>query len=250
MLGRQHLMLSIATVSAILVPFLQSSEAFVFTMFIGAAIGSLIPDIDAPDAAVFHQDIQGLNGDFGNAVNNIVGPILPVFGYTTKYAIYKPAVKVFEFFTSDEYSFEEKHRTFSHSFLGVFTMTAVTGIYMIPFLLLLELFAPLYLLAFLLAYMTGAFLHMLEDSCTKTGIAWNSPFSSTKLKGQISTGKDIKKPRYFLYYLGGLAVTVYLISGSSQYNIPAFALSAGSFLLLSISWLIFVKIVAKGEIVR
>lgn len=243
-------MLSVATVSVILVPYLQTAENFVFTMFIGAAIGSLIPDIDAPDAAVFHQDIRGLNGDFGEAVNNIVGPILPLFGYTTKFAIYKPAVIILDFFTSDDYSFEEKHRTFSHSFLGVFTMTAVTGLYMIPILIMLELFAPLYLLAFLFAYMIGAFLHMLEDSCTVTGIAWNSPFSNTKLKGQISTGKDIKKPRYFLYWLGGLAITVFLVSGSSQYNITLPVLSAGSLLILGLSWLVFVKGVAKAELVN
>jgi membrane-bound metal-dependent hydrolase YbcI (DUF457 family) len=250
MLGRQHLMLSVATVSIIMAPFLENHSTFVLVMFAGAGIGSLIPDIDAPDAAVFHQDLRGLNSDFGQAVNNLIGPVLPYFGYTTKYGIYKPAVKAFDFLTSEDYSFEEKHRTFSHSFLGVFTMTAVTGLYLTPLLLLVELFAPLYLLAFLSAYMTGAFLHMLEDSCTKTGIAWNSPFSETKLKGQISTGKDIKKPRYFLYWLGGLTATTFYLATSTQHSIQLPLLTAGAILVAGLSWLIFFKIICKGELVR
>ena len=250
MLGRQHLMLSVATVSVFLAPYFEGYESFVIVMFIGAGVGSLIPDVDAPDAAVFHQDIRGLKGDFGKAVNNLIAPILPAFGYTTKYTIYKPAVKVFDFFTSEDYSFQEKHRTFSHSFLGVFTMTTITGLYMIPLLIITEMFAPLYLLAFLFAYMTGAFLHMLEDSCTKTGIAWNSPFSDTKLKGDISTGKDIEKPRYFLFWLGGLTGIAFYLGHSTQYSITHPVLTSGSLLAVGISWLVFVKFVAKAKIER
>ncbi|MFB6115765.1 MAG: hypothetical protein ABEK04_05795, partial [Candidatus Nanohalobium sp.] len=92
MLGRQHLMLSVATVSVVLAPYLESAEGFVIVMLLGTGIGSLIPDVDAQDAAVFHNDIRGLNGDVGDTVNNFIGPLLPAFGYTTKYAIYKPAV--------------------------------------------------------------------------------------------------------------------------------------------------------------
>ena len=250
MLGRQHLMLSVATVSVLLAPFLDSHSGFVLVMFAGAGIGSLIPDIDAQDAAVFHQDLRGLNSEFGQAVNNLIGPILPYFGYTTKYAIYKPAVKFFDFFTPEKYSFQEKHRTFSHSYLGVFTMTAVTGLYLTPVLIFLDLFSPVYLIAFLFSYMVGAFLHMLEDSCTITGIAWNSPFSNTKLKGQISTGKDIKKPRYFLYWLGGLTGLTFYLGTTQQYQISMIALTAASIITVSLSWLVFFRIICRGELIR
>ena len=247
-LGRQHLMISVATVSVVLAPFLETAEGYVITAFIGVGIGALIPDVDAQDAAIFHENIRGLNGDVGEAVNNFLGPMLPYFGYATKYAIYKPAVTIFDFLTSDKYSFQEKHRTFSHSFLGVFTMTAVTGLYLTAILILLEIFAPLYLIVFLLSYMSGAFLHMLEDSCTVTGIAWNSPFSETKLKGQISTGKDIKKPRYFLYTLGALTASSFYIS--AEYTIYMPVVVIGSIIAVILSWLIFAKFIAKVEIKR
>jgi membrane-bound metal-dependent hydrolase YbcI (DUF457 family) len=239
-------MISVATVSALILPFLQTAEGFVMVIFAGAAIGSLIPDVDAQDAAVFHENIRGLNGEFGEIVNKMIGPLLPIFGFTTKYAIYKPAVIAFDFFT--EYEFQEKHRTFSHSFLGVFTMTLMTGLYMIPVLIIAELFAPVYLLAFLTAYMAGAFLHMLEDSCTKTGIEWNSPFSDTKLKGDISTGKDVKKPRYFLYYLG--LVAFFSFMGSVEYGIPLWQVTGGTVIALAFGWLVFMKAVAKVELDR
>lgn len=248
MLGRQHLMLSVATATIFLVPYLEEAQSLVLVMFVGAGIGSLIPDVDAPDAAIFHDDLRGLNDDFGEAVNNIVGPFLPVFGYTTKFLIYKPAIKFFDIFVFDKYSFQEKHRSFSHSILGVTTMTVITGVYMIPVLLILELFAPLFLLGFLVAYAFGAFLHMLEDSATKTGIAWNSPFSDIKLKGQVSTGKDIKKPRYFLYYLGGLACLTFFVSSSSQYKVADPIITGISLLVVMLSWLIFMKGVAHANI--
>lgn len=240
-------MISVATVSVLILPYLQVDQSFVIVAFLGASIGSLVPDVDANDAAIFHDDVRGLNGDIGEMINNFVSPILPFFGYGTKFLIYKPSVAVFDLFT--DYSFEEKHRAFSHSILGVLTMTTVTGIYLIPILLFIDLFNPLYLSAFLFAYMIGAFLHMLEDSCTKTGIKWNTPFSDTKIKGEISTGKDYKKPHYFLYYLGILVAATFMLS-TSDFNIPLYALTAGSLAALIFSWFVFMKAIAKVEVVR
>lgn len=240
-------MLTVATVSIFILPYADTASGLVMVMFAGAGIGSLIPDVDAQDAAIFHENIRGLNGDFGQAVNNALGPLLPVFGYTTKYLIYKPAVFIFDEFLFEDYSFQEKHRTFSHSFLGVLTMTLITGIYMIPVLIVFQLFAPLYLLAFLFAYAAGAFLHMLEDSCTKTGIAWNSPFSKTKLKGEISTGKDIKKPRYFLLYLGGLAFAAFYLGSSDDFAFSDPVITAGTLFIVPLSWLLFMKGTAKVQ---
>jgi membrane-bound metal-dependent hydrolase YbcI (DUF457 family) len=248
MLGRKHLLLSIATVSVIIAPHVQTNKVFVFTILIGTAIGSLIPDVDASDAAIFHRDIKGLNGRTGKMFKTLVGPILPVFGYTTKYLIYKPAVKTLDLTSPSNYGFEEEHRAFSHSILGITTMTALTGIYITPILIAINLFAPLLLITFLLSYMTGAFLHILQDSCTKTGITWNQPFSKTKLQGQLTTGKNNKKTKYLLYLLTALAITVFLISSTS--NIPQKALSAASTVSLGFSWFFFVKIIAKAEIVK
>ncbi len=239
-------MLTVATAAVVLAPLLEMYPGFVLVMFIGAGIGSLIPDVDAEDAAVFHQNIRGLNGDIGKAVNNSIGPLLPYFGYSTKYLIYKPAVKIFDFVTPEKYGFQEKHRTFTHSFLGVFTMTGLTGVYLTPILILLDLFNPVFLAAFLAAYMLGAFLHMVQDSCTKTGIAWNSPFSQWKLKGSLSTGKDIRKPRFFLIWLGFTSLASFYLS--QVYQLELILSVLGSVFLIVLSWLVFMKLVSKVEL--
>lgn len=241
-------MLSVATVAIFVFPWVQQAQSMVLVALLGAGIGSLVPDVDAEDAAVFHDDIRGLNGDVGTAVNNMIGPLLPIFGHVTKHLIYRPAVFLFDRVVFDGYSFEDRHRTFSHSFLGVFTMTAITGLYMAPVLMMGDVFAPLFVAVFLLSYMAGAFLHMLEDSCTKTGIAWNSPFSKTKLKGNISTGKDIKKPRYFLYYLGILAAGAFYFGSSTQYSFTSLQVTGIALAVVPLSWLVFMKGVARVKI--
>ncbi|MFB6100423.1 MAG: metal-dependent hydrolase [Candidatus Nanohalobium sp.] len=237
MLGRQHLMLSAATAAALAAPFIEHT-GLALTFFTGACIGSLIPDVDAHDAAIFHRDLKGLNHGTGRMLNNFIGPALPFFGYTTKYLIYIPAVKFYNFLFSD-YSFHGEHRSFSHSVLGIFTMTALTGVYIISTLAVLQVFIPLYVGAFLLAYMTGAFLHMLQDSCTKTGIAWNSPFSKTKLKGRLKTGKSRLKPRMFFTYLATVAGITFYLGSIPSYTLSSVGLAVQTVLLLGASWLVF-----------
>ena len=247
MLGRQHLMLTLATTAVLLTPLLEEYPGFVAVMFFGAGVGSLIPDVDAEDAAVFHSDIKGLNGELGKAVNSSIGPFLPYFGYSTKYLIFKPAVKVFDLVTPSRYRFQEKHRTFTHSIIGVLTMTALTGLYLSPVLIVLKIFNPFYLAAFLAAYMFGAFLHMVQDSCTKTGIKWNSPFSDWKLYGDLSTGKDIRKPRFFLTWLiFASPVSIYIVH-VNDFGVLNSVLLAVSFVCLS--WLAFMKFVSGVEFV-
>ncbi|WP_414838301.1 metal-dependent hydrolase [Candidatus Nanosalina sp. VS9-1] len=242
MLGRQHLMLSVATATVLLIPFIQSYQGFVLVAFVGTAIGSLIPDVDAADASVFHRHIRGLDSEPGKAVGSFIGPVLPVFGYTTKYMIYRPLVWLFNLF-SVNYSFHDSHRSFSHSIIGVFAMTSVTGLYISPVLMYLGFFSVPHLAVFLSAYAFGALLHMLEDSCTKSGIAWNEPFSSRKLKGDLTTGEDIRKPRILLYMLGGLTVPVFYLSFVSSRGLELFEVSLLSFALVSLAWIIFMAFV-------
>lgn len=239
-------MLSLATVSAVVIPLADVLGEYMIVVLLGAGIGSLIPDVDAEDAAVFHRNIRGINGDVGKFINFSIGSFLPYFGYTTKYLIYKPAVKTFNLITPKKYSFQEKHRSFTHSILGVLTMTAVTGIYLSILMTMAGITASVTLLIFLTAYMTGALLHMLQDSCTKTGIAWNSPFSRTKLKGQLKTGKDMKAPRYFLYWL--IVLNFASLYTTSYYSLTVIQSGVLSTAILGASWMIFVKIIAEARL--
>lgn len=210
MLGRQHFLLSTITGIVVVSPFIAAYKWLSLATLLGIAIGSLIPDIDASDATIFHTNVSGLHRSPGKLFNFLIGPIMPVFGYITKYLVYIPSVKALNLFT--DYSFEEGHRSFTHSLTGVGILTALTGFILYP--LVNELGLDLSFLYFFLAgYSSGAIMHMLQDSFTVSGIAWNQPFSTTKLKGKLKTGEDMWKPRYFTLILGFLApVNVYTVS--------------------------------------
>lgn len=251
MLGRHHLLLSVATVGLVVAPLFTTYPNVVLLAIAGCAIGSLVPDADSPDAAIFHPEVRGLKGSRGEALNAIA-PIFPAFGYTTKYLIYKPAVKLYDAFVFDQYDIEERHRGFLHSFLGLGTATVVTGVYLIVALLLLGLFSILHLAVFLAAYLAGAVLHLAEDSCTKTGIQWNFPFQDWEINGQLTTTARPEDTRYqngFLTILGVVAAGLFLLSAMYP-DFPAIALSITGAVLGAVLWLIFGRLVAKCRVVR
>ena len=234
MLGRQHLTLSVATATVVLGPFIRNEYAFAAATLLGVAIGSLIPDIDASDATVFHSGVKGIHGTPGKIFNDFVGPFLPLFGYLTKYMIYRPSVFLLNLF-SENYRFEDGHRSFTHSFIGVAVLTMATGVFLSP--LFIELGLNGFILLFFLAgYASGALLHMFQDSCTKTGIAWNQPFSAVRLKGELKTGEDNRRPRYF-------ALMLFMVAGlnlAGTYGVSNYSSVLVSGLLLSaVSWTFF-----------
>lgn len=234
MLGRQHFILSVATATVVMSPFFTDYYGFAIAAFLGVAIGSLIPDIDATDATVFHSGVKGLHRAPGKIFNDFIGPILPVFGYLTKYMIYKPSVFILNLF-SDNYRFEDGHRSFTHSLIGVSTMTAATGLLLAPLFIELGL-STVYLLYFLGGYAAGAILHVFQDSCTKTGIAWNQPFSTLRLKGELKTGESNRRPRYFALML--FLVALLNLAGSYSVSANLQVLFSG-ILLSAVSWTFF-----------
>ena len=235
MLGRQHLKLTVMTYTALITPFVQEYFIQALIGLVGVSIGSLIPDIDSVDAAVFHSNVKGL-GSPGIAFNDFIGPVLPFFAYISKYVIYKPVVHILNFLTP--YTFHERHRSFTHSITGVATLTVMTGLLIYLPLNYTDLSLAL-LPFFLAAYCGGALMHMVQDSCTKSGIAWNQPFSKFKLKGNLVTGKSVRRPKILLYTLTGLTV---LISYRSLMGNPIEETAKASILLTGITWSLFMII--------
>lgn len=92
MLGRHHLSLSVATVALVVFPLFTLYPNATLLALLGAAIGSLIPDADSPDAAIFHTEVRGMKKEGFSNLLNAAAVLNPVFGYATKYLIYKPAV--------------------------------------------------------------------------------------------------------------------------------------------------------------
>jgi membrane-bound metal-dependent hydrolase YbcI (DUF457 family) len=250
MLGRDHLLLSVATVSLILAPLFTLYPNAVLVALVGASIGSLIPDADSPDAAIFHTEVRGLRGSIGKVLNSF-GVLYPIFGYITKYLIYKPAVKFYDTVVFDEKTVVERHRGFLHSFLGLGTATVLTGVYLLPILYAVELFSVMLIGVFLLAYLVGSLLHLLEDSCTRSGIQWGYPLRQWRVRGRLKTTprlEDVIYQRVFILVLGGSVVVLFFLPsnypGISPMVFAAIGLFSGSIL-----WALFSRYAARCEVV-
>jgi membrane-bound metal-dependent hydrolase YbcI (DUF457 family) len=249
MLGRHHITLSVGTVAVVVLPLFMLYPIPVLIILTGTAIGSLIPDADSPDAAIFHSEVKGLTGGYSNLIN-VVAILNPVFGFGTKYLIYKPAVRFYDSVVFDEYGIKEDHRGFLHSFLGVGTATMLTGVYTLSVLVFLDLLWFTGLGLFLFGYLVGALLHLLEDSCTKSGIQWNYPFQSWKLRGEISTTarpEDMAYQRGLLTVLGVGSLGMFF-APTVTFDIPIIAfvlLGVGG---VSLCWGIFTIRFAKCSV--
>ena len=249
MLGRHHLSLSVGTAALIILPIFPAFPIAALLAFVGTAIGSLIPDADSPDAAIFHTEVRGVGGGLSDLLN-APAPLYPVFGNVTKYLIYKPAVWFYDEVVFDQYDIGERHRGFLHSFLGLGTTVLLTAIYMIPVLLFLDLIWIEGIAIFLGAYLAGAILHLLEDSCTKSGIQWNFPFQSWKLSGEIRTTADPSDMRYqrrLLSILGVGGAALFLLPLVIT-QVPPYWFSIGGLVLAVVLWVVFAIGFAKVKV--
>ncbi len=228
-------------------PLFRVEPVFFLVFVFGVCIGSLVPDVDAEDAAIFHSNVRGLKGDTGRILNDFVAPLLPVFGYFTKYVIHRPSVLLFNFF-SRNHSVSDTHREFSHSIIGIVSFTFFTGLYAFLILYFTGLL-HIALVFFLAGYFVGCVLHLIQDSCTRSGIAWNSPFSDWKIRGDIYTGKDFRKIRLFTLFLGGLSAVMLFASLTHPLDLSVIQISFLSFTLLGLSWSLFMFFV-DAELAR
>lgn len=264
MLGKDHITLSVFTVSLILMPLLtmEGWESIFILAVIAAGIGSLAPDADSPDAAIFHKRIRGLKGNTRKLFDGWIGPFLPLFGYTLKYLIFKPSVFIIRFLVNKDklkfdYEVKEAHRGVLHSNLGIIIAASFLTVYCSLVLLFLKVFSLNVLAVFIGAFSAGFFLHMVEDACTVSGINFTFPYSKRFLyKGKTRTGKKDKYASItngFGYYLGVLNVGYFIgpsLLEDEGVAITPIELEAGIIILVFLSWLIFVKISGMKRIRR
>lgn len=251
MLGKHHLLLSLFTAAILVVPYFFLYPELVLVIIIGVAIGSLVPDADSPDAAIFHEKVKGIKGELGQVINGLIAPLFPIFGYTAKYLVYKPAIYIFGRTLLKKYNIEERHRGFLHSFLGVATATVLTGIYAFVVLYLLNLFSFVYFLAFLLSYTSGALLHLVEDSATVTGTQFNYPFSDFRVSGELITRPDsAKNSDMFVSVLFIIAGLLFFLTILEYIPYPDWIITLFSAIVLIFCWAIFLVFVAKVRIER
>lgn len=163
-------------------------------------MGSLAPDADATDAAIFHTRVPGLPVTTRRLVNG-AARALPVFGYLIRYGEYYPAAGVFWLLSRGQ--LKAGHRGVLHSLLGVGLCTGLTGLYCALALHLLDWSAPALLALGVAGFGAGALLHLAEDSCTPGGIAWLYPASGRRVRGRLRTGgRTDPRTRLFATALG------------------------------------------------
>ena len=121
---------------------------------------------------------------------------------------------------------------------------------MVPVLVFLELVWLTGIAVFLAGYCGGAVLHLLQDSCTKTGIQWNFPFQDWKVTGQLTTTarpEDIRYQRGFLTVLG-LGVAGMFFIPIMVASVSAYLFSLLGLVLAVLLWVVFAKGIAKCKV--
>lgn len=246
MLGRHHLLISLFTVFTIFAPFSTSFSDLTLVIFLGVAVGALIPDVDSPDATIFHNKVKGVSRNL-RGITNLFAIVFPAFGFVTKYFIYKPALIICKKTILKDFSIEERHRGFLHSLIGLAFLIGLTSLYLLIFILVFNIFSIIHFVLFVVGYSIGAFLHLVEDSCTKSGIAFKYPFSKAAYKGQIVTSPfNVSQPDFFMGFLMLTSVISFFLPSSTK--VEPIIVSFGMFLLMLLTWFIFLDFIAKVRV--
>lgn len=208
MLGKDHVSITLGTIFPFTIPLIFSENShplYAFCLLMAAVIGSLIPDADSDEKPKLHYDFKII--------------------YYIMVSLHKLIVFSFNFFNLKEkmnlqYIVEEQHRGIMHSTVGVFissfVLTLLTTI--VGHFIFHGINANFIGLLFL-GLISGQFLHLLEDSCTVSGIKWLFPFGTGELKGSIYTvnkieGKKDIRPflyRVFLFFISAILLILHLL---------------------------------------
>jgi len=238
MRGDQHVYLSLTTAGLLIAPWIAVLDpALIAVLLFGVFVGSLAPDADAADAAIFNGRLGGVKGKRGQIVNGLA-VVLPVFGYTIRYLIYYPLSLVFALILRKSY--RHRHRGLLHSFAGVWLTSLLLSGYLTLILTWLGISLAL-LPAFGFAFFAGCILHLVEDTCTPAGVAWLYPFSRRRLAGRVRTWGNFEvRPTVFAIVLA-LATAAMLIAPVATSATPEELrrLAPGVALLL---WLLFILV--------
>ncbi len=238
MRGDQHVSLSLATAGLLIAPSLPVLDpALIAVLLFGVFIGSLAPDADAVDAAIFNGRIGGVKGKKGQVLNGFA-VVLPVFGYTIRYLIYYPLSLIFSLLLRKSY--RHRHRGLLHSFAGVGLTSVILSGYLALIFTWLEW--PLALLpAFGGAFFAGCILHLMEDTCTPAGVAWFYPFSRRRVAGRVrALGGFEVRPAVFAIVLALAAAGMFVALFAT--DIPAGDLRCLALAGTPVLWLLFVLV--------
>lgn len=240
MRGEQHIFYTLISAGILLSPALSITAIQWLAVFLVAVfIGSLAPDADSVDSAIMH----GIPGGKGavRVVRRHTVLILPLFGYFIRYLVYIPLSALLWITTLGKV--RPKHRGILHSLFGIFFMSAIVTIFLfVIFLLLFSENFSYYAIIFGLGMFFGAFMHLLEDSCSKSGVYWLYPLSGKKASGKLLTGSRRNLLIAAVLGIGFAAVYVNDFTSAFPSGIPF----AAPMIVLLFSWIIILRISGTG----
>jgi membrane-bound metal-dependent hydrolase YbcI (DUF457 family) len=190
----------------------------------GVFIGCLLPDTDLPKSKIDYM--EGITGFFGMISKNILNPLVA--------AIFESYLKK---------SIDRGHRGITHTVYGILMYCVLIEGISLPILFFLGFGTSIIMYSlFVFGLFLGGIFHLMEDSCTITGILPFYPLNSIKkYSGKISTYNmaDIR-PKYFSRSLLFIAVSLLIIQVYLKSDIVVNILSSiGIFLL---SWIVIILI--------
>ncbi|RXE55869.1 hypothetical protein ABH15_06525 [Methanoculleus taiwanensis] len=236
MRGSQHVLISLFSAGILLAPLVPIlGIELTCIALLGVFVGALAPDADATDAAIFHREIHGLKGVHGHIINT-AAVVLPVFGYTIRYLIYYP-LSLF-FLAAFGKRYRHQHRGLLHSLIGIAMTTFVLLAY-ISAIFLWHGWEPMPRIPlFGIAFFAGCFFHLMEDTCTPSGVAWLYPFSRVRTCGMIRTASMLEiRPGAFALVLGLIGVAT--AAAAFFELVPIRELAVISVGALILPWLLF-----------
>lgn len=232
--GDHHVLIGVLSAVLLLAPVIPGIGAsWIVLAIAGVFVGSLAPDADAADAAI----MSGFSGGRGTlrqfARHTVI--VLPLIGYVIRYGIYYPLSALLWVCTFG--AVRPAHRGFMHSLSGIALTTAVLLTYAGAALAFFEINALPSLLVFGGGFFSGSLLHLLADSCTRSGVCWGFPLSGRRLAGTFPSGRNDRRADIFAGLLGGGAV-LFLVAGPLGILEPG-AVPAGALLYCAACWALF-----------
>ncbi|RZN65379.1 MAG: metal-dependent hydrolase [Candidatus Methanoliparum thermophilum] len=166
----------------------QIDWIFLLIFLLGTMTGSLIPDIDATYASIYHTKINDKSMNkfvFFTFVNPVISRVTKVM------------LKPFLFFMQKitDGGINDGHRGITHSIIGVFLISLIWFIIILSIYYIINTFILkipdllFYMLIYPIGMFFGGLCHLFEDSFTRSGIRWFQPFSNLSVRGSIKTGE-------------------------------------------------------------
>ena len=220
MLGKDHILISLAWALLLLSPILLQYPEYALAFFIGITIGAVYPDIDSsynPYLGRLKKKSSEGNGPLTWIIALLAYPVKHLTGF-----IFSGGNKA----KKTEYL---KHRNLIHSIAGILVSLLLI---LIPLNIILYLlgYLNLFILLASAGVLTGAFMHLMEDSCTLSGVKFFYPASKkVQLHGNIRVSTGSGTAGFIFTILFAAPAAAYLIyewltvnnpGYLSQYSIP------------------------------